>query len=79
MSKQIFYSPYVTCPSCNGSGMQDGFGEVTECWECHGDTTVRARDERGRFVTFPFEAEVVDVDKTVEVNAKTKPKGELAP
>lgn len=43
--------PYETCPSCSGSGLGLNMaGEPDNCWECKGDTVVRARDERGRFV-----------------------------
>lgn len=43
---------YETCPSCGGSGLQSNTfnGEPEHCRECGGDTVVRARDEKGRFV-----------------------------
>lgn len=43
---------YVKCPTCNGSGLTsaDFTGEPTECYVCKGDTVVRNRDDKGRFV-----------------------------
>lgn len=51
MRKHIV-SPYETCPSCAGSGMglNAYTGEPDNCWTCHGYGTIRARDDKGRFV-----------------------------
>lgn len=47
---------WETCPSCNGSGLELNMaGEPDKCWECKGDTVVRARDEHGRFIANPRE------------------------
>lgn len=47
---------WETCPSCRGSGLALNMaGEPGPCWECKGDTVVRARDEKGRFLANPKE------------------------
>lgn len=45
-------SPYETCPVCEGSGLglNAYSGEPGNCWTCHGYGTIRARDDKGRFV-----------------------------
>lgn len=41
------------CPSCDGTGMGLNMaGEPDACRECKGDTVIRARDEKGRYVGF---------------------------
>jgi DnaJ-class molecular chaperone len=47
---------WETCPSCAGSGLGLNMaGEPDCCRECKGDTVVRARDERGRWIPNPRE------------------------
>ena len=43
---------YETCASCGGSGLGLNCytGEPDNCRECNGNTVVRRRDDRGRFV-----------------------------
>lgn len=52
MSRQIT-TAYETCPRCKGSGMQDYGYSIGECYECNGNTVVRARDKKGRFTKIP--------------------------
>lgn len=42
---------YGICWKCKGSGLQNGLYDVMTCSECHGNCTVRLRDNKGKFVT----------------------------
>lgn len=44
---------YEVCSRCCGHGLQDGMNGPVACSECHGNCTVRTRDESGRFTTVP--------------------------
>ena len=38
------------CPSCRGSGLQNGMYGIEDCYACNGQCEVASRDERGRFL-----------------------------
>lgn len=51
---ELLRSAYDICTSCKGHGLQDGMHGPVACGQCHGDCTVRVRDEHGRFATRPL-------------------------
>jgi len=54
--EQELRSAYEVCWHCRGAGLQDSMYGPVACSECHGDCTIRCRDERGRFITKPVSA-----------------------
>ena len=50
MDPQPLNKPWETCPTCKGSGLGLNMaGEPDHCFECKGDTVVRARNDKGQF------------------------------
>ena len=63
-------SAYMECPTCGGSGLVLGnAGEPDDCYECHGDCYVRARDWRGRFCTSSAQKQPTPTDTNVNETA----------
>ena len=53
-------SIYETCWWCEGSGLEVGIsGEPAVCHKCHGDTVLRARDEKGRFISSQIDRDML--------------------
>lgn len=50
-----YRTAYEVCSACGGSGLQNGIDGPVACWTCHGNCTVRLRDDKGRFITQPME------------------------
>lgn len=48
---------YEACSRCRGYGMVDGIDGPRSCPQCGGDCFVRARDNKGRFVSIPVNTE----------------------